>query len=249
VAVVFAVAGGVAFGATQIPSWGDGGGGAKDEWEPGKPVVVGNQKPVRLTTADRGAITSVLDRFVRTGVDGRNLSAAYDVVTPGFRGGTTRAQWTKGDTPVYPYPAAPGSMAGRWRVTYSYRDDVGLGLMLHSRRPKKVGPVIFQVELLKRQGRWLVDSFAPVATFTPIGQGPQHETGPADYGGSAQGTDIHSEKGTLSPLWIAVPAGLLALSLLVPLVFVAVTRIRDRRAAKAIERTLPKTLPPLPRRS
>jgi hypothetical protein len=248
IAVLLAVAGGVAFGITQVPSWGDGGGGVKDVWEPGKPVVVGNEKPVRLRQADRQEIDSTLNSFVRNGVAGRDLLAAFELVTPAFRGGSTRAQWTRGDSPIYAYPTAAGSVTGQWRLTYSYRRDVGVDLMLHSRRPRKVGPIVFQVELLKRGGRWLVDSFAPVATFTPIGVGPQHETGPADYGGSASGTDIHADKGALNPLWIAVPAALLALSLLVPLGFVAVARIRDRRAARAFEATLPKTLPPLPSR-
>lgn len=247
--MLLAVAGGVAFGITQVPSWGDGGGGVKDVWEPGKPMVVGNEKPVRLKQADRHEIGTTLDGFVRNGVAGRNLLAAYELVTPAFRGGTTGAQWTKGDSPIYAYPTAAGSVAGQWRLTYSYRRDVGVDLMLHSRRPRKVGPIVFQVELLERGGRWLVDSFAPVATFTPIGVGPQHETGPADYAGSASGSDIHADKGALDPLWIVVPAGLLSLSLLVPLGFVLIGRIRDRRAARAIEATLPKTLPPLPRRS
>jgi len=248
IAAVLAVAGGVAFGITQVPSWGDRGGGGKDVWEPGKPVVVGNQKPVRLTRADRRGIDATLVRFVRDGVAGRNLPAAYDLVTPNFRGGSTRVQWTKGDSPIYGYSAPAGSVSRQWRLTYSYRDDVGLALMLHSRHPRKVGPIIFQVELLKRGRRWLVDSFAPAATFTPIGVGPQHETGPADYAGSAQATDAHADEAALNPLWVAVPAALLALSLLVPVGFVVAGRIRDRRAARAFESTLPKTLPPLPRR-
>ena len=248
VSAVLAVAGGLAFGLAQVPSWGDGGGGAKDVWERGKPKVVGNEKPVRLTRADRRAIDRTLGGFVRNGVDGRNVAAAYPLVTPGFRGGTTRAQWAKGDSPVYPYRTPADSVSGQWRVTYSYRNDVGAALMLHSRRPREVGPIIFQVELLKRHGRWRVDSFAPVATFTPIGVGPQHEKGPADYAGSAQPSDIHAEKAPLNALWVAVPAALVALSLLVPLAFVVGARIRDRRAARAIERTLPKSLPPLPRR-
>ncbi len=247
ITAVLAIAAGVAFGATQLPNWGDGG-GAKDVFEPGRPVLVGNQKTVRLKKVDRRHIDATLDRFVRTGVARQNPSIAYRLVTPAFRGGSTRAQWRKGDTPIYAYPAPSGSVSGQWRLTYSYRGDVGVALMLHSRHPRKVGAIIFQVELLKRRGRWLVDSFAPVATFTPIGVGPQHETGPADYAGSAAGAAVHADKAPLSARWVAVPAALLALSLLVPLGFVAVVRIRDRRAARAFEAKLPKTLPPLPRR-
>jgi hypothetical protein len=120
-------------------------------------------------------------------------------------------------------------------------------MMLSSTRPRKVGQIIFHGELHKRGGSWLVDSFAPVATFSPIGVGRQHETGPADYAGGSR-AEAYSQKAALSTLWIVVPASVLALVLLVPLGFVIVSRLRDRRVARAHEATLPKTLPPLPTR-
>lgn len=249
IATVLAIAGGVAFGITQLPNWGDGA-RVKDVFEPGKPVVVGNEKPVRLTPAARRGINATLVRFVRAGVARGNLAAAYDLVTPAFRGGTTRAQWRKGDSPVYAYPAPAGPIVNAWHLNYSYRGDVGVALMLASRYRRRVGQVIFHVELKQRRGRWLVDSFSPVATFTPIGEGPQHETGPADYaGGAADGKGARAEKAPLSPLWVAIPAGVLSLALLVPLAFFVVGRVRERRAVRDYEATLPKSLPPHPRRN
>jgi hypothetical protein len=245
IAIVLVVAGAAAFGVTLLtlnesPQ-------TKEVFEPGKPVVTENPRPVRLGKADRRAIGRTLVAFVRTGVAQQDLTAAYDLVTPSFRGGTTPTQWRRGGSPIYVYPAATQRISGNWRVDYSYRGQVGVAMMLSSTRPRKVGQIIFHGELRKRGGSWLVDSFAPMATFSPIGVGRQHETGPADYAGGSR-TDVYSQEAALSNLWIVVPLSVLALVLLVPLGFVLVSRLRDRRVARAHEATMPKTLPPLPTR-
>jgi hypothetical protein len=248
IAAVLAIAGGVAFGAMQLPNLGENT-KIKDVFEPGKPVVIGNEKTVRLTRASRRRINATLVRFVREGVARRNVGAAYDLVTPAFRGGSTRAEWRNGHSPIYAYPAPKGPVANAWHLDYSYPGYVQLALMLASRHARKVGPVIFQIELRQRWGRWLVDSFAPIATFTPIGIGRQHETGPADYAaGAPDNSNLHVDKAPLSALWIAIPAGILSLVLLVPLGFFVFGRMRARRAVRAYESTLPRSLPPLPSR-
>jgi hypothetical protein len=247
-AIALAVVGGAAFGIVELvgtnrPT------PIKNVFEPGKPVVVGNQKTVPLTKAEKREIGVTLERFVRSGVAKQHPEEAFDLVTSNFRGGTTRSQWRKGDTPVYAYPdPVVGDIAHQWRPDFSYRNDVGISLMLASRHPRKVGAIIFHGEVLRRHGRWLVDSFAPVATFTPIGVGRQHETGPADYAAGA-GADTRSDKAPLSAMWIAIPAGVLALGLLVPLAFFVAGRVRERRVARAYEAAAPKTLPPLPPRN
>jgi len=240
--VFLAVAGVAAFGITRLTL--NQNVHAKEVFQPGKPVVT-SQKPVGLSTADRRMIGRTMVAFVRDGVAQRDLTAAYDLVTPAFRGGTTRAQWRKGASPVYAYPAVTRGISGNWRVDYSYRGDVGVALMLSSTRPRTVGQVVFHAELYKHRGTWLVDSFAPVATFTPIGVGRQHETGPADYAGGSR-AEVRAQEAALSTLWIVVPASVLGLVLLVPLGFVLVSRLRDRRVARAYEAMSPKTLPPLP---
>ena len=245
IAVALVVAGAVALGVTLLTR--NESPQTKEVFQPGKPVETDTQKPVRLGKADRRAIGRTLVAFVRTGVAQQDLSAAYDLVTPAFRGGTTRGQWRKGASPIYVYPAVTRGISGNWRVDYSYRGQVGIAMMLSSTHPRKVGQIIFHGELRKRRGSWLVDSFAPVATFSPIGVGRQHETGPADYTGGSR-AEVYSQEAALSTLWIIVPVGVLALVLLVPLGFVLVSRLRDRRVARAHEATLPKTLPPLPTR-
>jgi hypothetical protein len=242
-AAVLAVAGAAVFGVTRLTL--NQSVDTKEVFQPGKPVVTGNEKPVRLTKAERREIGRTLVAFVRDGVAQRNVTAAYDLVTPSFRAGMTRAQWQKGTAPVYAYPAVTRGVARNWRVNYAYRGEVGVAVMLSSTRPRKVGQIIFHAELRERSRGWLVDSFVPVATFTPIGVGRQHETGPADYTGGSR-AELRAEEAALSPLWIVVPASVIGLVLLVPLGFVLVSRLRDRRAARAYEATLPKQLPPLP---
>jgi hypothetical protein len=218
---------------------------SREVFRAGKPVDVTVQKPVPLTPAARWGIGSTLDRFVRDGVARRNLPAAYDLVTPNFRGGMTRSEWRKG-SPIYPYPDADprGRPSKDWSLDFSYRRDVAVDLMLASRHPRRIGSVIFKLELLERHGRWLVDSFAPVATFSPIG-GPLKETGPADYTGAAAVNGTHVEKARLSAVWFVVPGGVLGLAFLMLLGFAVTARIRSRRSDRGYE-ALPKTLPPLP---
>jgi hypothetical protein len=244
IAVLLVVAGAVAFGLTRLTF--NQSVHEKEVFQPGKPVTT-TQKPVPLSKADRRKIGRTMVAFVRYGVAQQNLTAAYDLVTPGFRGGTTRAQWRKGTSPVYTYPAVTHRIGRNWRVDYSYPNDVGVALMLSSTRPRKVGQLIFHAELLKHRGRWLVDAFTPVATFTPIGLGRQHETGPADFAGGSR-AEVRTQKAALSILWIVVPVSLLALVVLVPLGFMLASRLRDRRALGAHEATRSKALPPLPMR-
>ncbi len=237
-AMFLAVAGAAAFGVTRLTL--NQSVHTKEAFQPGKPVVT-EQKPVPLAKADRRKIGETLVAFVRDGVAQRDLTSAYGLVTPAFRGGTTRAQWRKGASPVYVYPAVTRAVSKQWRVDYSYRGEVGVALMLSSTRPRKIGQIIFHAELRERRGSWLVDSFAPMATFTPIGVGRQHETGPADYTAGSR-TELRADEAALSLLWIVVPVGILGLVLLVPLGFVLVSRLLDRRAARVPE----VTLPPLP---
>jgi hypothetical protein len=245
VAVLLVVAGAVAFGITRLTLNEDV--KPKEVFRKGKPVST-ESKPVPLSKADREEIGRTLVAFVREGVARRDLSAAYDLVTLNYRGGTTRGQWRNGAAPVYVYPVNLHGIANNWRVEYSEQDGVGVALMLSSTRPRKVGQIIFHAEFVHRGGRWLVDTFSPVATFTPIGVGRQHETGPADFTGGSR-ADLRADKGELSTLWIVAPLSVLALIGLVPLAILLAGRMRDRRAARAYEATLPKTLPPLPRRN
>ena len=101
----------------------------------------------------------------------RSRPAAYDVLTPTMKAGMSRQQWSSGDIPVYPYPAAGQRFHG-WTIQYRTRDELALELILSptAKYQGKLGQILFHVYLHPAKGRWLVDSFMPGATFAPIGK-------------------------------------------------------------------------------
>jgi hypothetical protein len=124
-----------------------------------------------LAPSDRQAVNRTLDVFVNHAVKRHDPGAAYDVLTPTMKGGMTRAQWSHGDIPVYPYPAAGRHFHG-WTIQYRTSDELALELILSptKRYQGKLGQILFHVYLHPAHGRWLVDSFMPGATFAPIGK-------------------------------------------------------------------------------
>jgi hypothetical protein len=127
----------------------------------------------RLSAADRASINATLDVLVNHAVKRKDVAKSYDVVTPALRGGMTRAQWSRGSIPIYPYPAA-GRRFHEWTIQYRTKDEIALELILspNARNKKKLGQFLFHVYLQPRDGRWLVDSFMPGATFAPEGKAP-----------------------------------------------------------------------------
>jgi hypothetical protein len=121
-----------------------------------------------LTAADRASINRTLDVFVNHAVKRVDVGASFDSVAPELRPGMSRKAWAKGDIPVYPFPAQGQTFHG-WNILYVTRQEVGLELELLPRAHSKVGPIIFHVYLRPVHGRWLVDSFMPVATLAPLG--------------------------------------------------------------------------------
>jgi hypothetical protein len=185
----------------------------------------------RLTRADRAAINQTLDTFVATAVKRNDVGASYDLVTPELRNGLSRAQWAKGDIPVYPYDARGTKFHG-WTVSYVYGNEVGIVLMLRPRNVRQ-DTFAFDVTVKRARGRWLVDSFIPAATFA----NPAHPrvVGPYDFTAAA------GESGTgerhLSAVWIAVPTAVVGLALFVALGILLMAWRRNRpEAVSAAER-------------
>jgi hypothetical protein len=173
--------------------------------------------------ADRAAINRTIDAFVRDGVRGGNLRAAFDLVTPEFRGGATLRQWMRGDTPIYPYPARGTSWHG-WTLDYALKNDVAFELLLQPRAGAKVDPISFSGEIKKIRGRWLIDSFYAAAMFS---SSKEKVVGPRDFGPAAVSTGGGDSR--LGAVWFLVPAAVGALILLVPIGFLVFSVIRNRR--------------------
>src|SRR5436190_7121100 len=127
-------------------------------------LVLAAPAQAALAPVDRRAINRVVDEFVATAVRGHDVAKSYDLVTPQERGDMTRAEWAKGDIPVYPYPAR-GTSWHDWILDYALKNEVAFELVLQPQRGHKLDPISFSASVERINGRWLVDSFYPAAMF------------------------------------------------------------------------------------
>jgi hypothetical protein len=199
----------------------------------------------RLSPADRAAITRSIDVFVNHAVKRTDTGAAFDIVAPEMRPGINRKQWAHGDIPVYPFPAR--GTTHPWNILYVTRDEVGLELQLNPRQGMtKQGPIIFHIYLRPvRGGRWLVDSFMPVATLAPLGAKKSKVLSVRDFSPGAQGDANNGSPNQLGRVWLLLPVGVFGLGLVVLAGWAVFRGIRNRRLAG------PRggALPPLPPRT
>jgi hypothetical protein len=178
----------------------------------------------RIAPADRGRISTLIDRFVIDGIARRAPAVAYDLSTAALREGMTRKEWATGNIPVYPY--SPRGAHFPWTVSGIVGRTVRLSLLLQP-SSRKNGALAFNVDVVDRGGRWLVDGIEPVAAFTPAGQ-PARISANRDFQTGAGVATARS--GRLSATWLAIPGGLLAaLALFVPAFVVVRNRWRVRR--------------------
>jgi hypothetical protein len=110
-------------------------------------------KTVKLAPAE----TAVARKFIQTAVARKNLAASYAIVGPGLREGMTRRQWLTGDIPVVPYVVTDATSA-RMAVDQSYSTSAKLEVYIKT--PGQRGHIFF-LDLLKRNGHWLVNSWVP----------------------------------------------------------------------------------------
>jgi hypothetical protein len=192
------------------------------------------RRPVRVTPATRREVDAVLTAFVRHAVAREDPAKAWGLATPALKAGQTRAEWRRGDLPVYPFPAKVNEAKG-WRVIESFEDDLMVSVLMHSRPGTGRGAIAYQVEL-KRLGtgddkRWLVDAFIPERVYTPPSPNEQPERS-----ATPQPSSVPSAR--LSPWWFVVPGIILSLIVLVPLSIVVVNWRRSVRAEKAYLRSV-----------
>jgi hypothetical protein len=191
------------------------------------------QRPVAVTPTTRREVNAVLKAFVRHAVRRENPAEAWDLATPALKAGQTRAEWRRGDLPVFPFPAKVNEATG-WYAVESFEDDLLVTLVMHAPAATKRGAIAYQVEL-KRLGtgedrRWLVESFIPERVYTPpSAQKPTRDAAP-------QPSSVPSAR--LSAWWFVVPGLLLSLIVLVPATILLVNWRRGARAEKAYRRSL-----------
>ena len=185
-------------------------------------VVAGPADAAPLPQAERQAINHTLDLFVNSAVKRQNVDSAWNLVTPEMRAGVSRSAWDKGNLPVIPYPAG-GTSFHDWTIDSASATEVDFELMIPSEKSKS-DSIQFNGTMRKQQGRWLVDSFNPSATF-----GGGAVVGPHDFTASSGGG---GGKGVarLGSVWIAVPAALIGGGIVLVLGFFVFIWLRNRRA-------------------
>lgn len=162
----------------------------------------------RLSADETADVLDLSTLFVRTAVAHHHLPAAYDLVGPELRGGMTRAEWATGDNPVVPFPAV-GIV--QWSLAYSYRNDVALDVALLAPRNSDTLGKTFRIEL-RRQAKaapWRVVSWTPVGV-----SGPGNVRSIAKRQAEVAAAP---ESATLGAWWLAFPAGLISVVLVLPL--------------------------------
>src|SRR3954464_3156333 len=200
----------------------------------------GTSRP-HLPPDPKRALDRVFDHFVRTAVRRQNVMEAWDLVTPGLKAATSRAEWAKGELPVYPYPAAGTHQ--QWHPSFVKGGDVLFDVLLHATNPRKVGNIAFGVEMKRIDGKWLVDSFIPKAMFSPAGKDPKIFAEP-DLAPAAIAPGAGEAK--LGTGWIVGIAAAFATVFALPLVLLGRRAVRGRREARRYGFVGRSPLPPLP---
>lgn len=104
--------------------------------------------------------------FIRSAVLRTDTGRSYSLVTPQLRAGYTQAAWAKGDIPVQPFPKAAFGGA-RDHVVRSRANSVLLLVAIASTKPSVQAGEFF-LELVPRDGHWLVSYWAPKGTQPPV---------------------------------------------------------------------------------
>ena len=204
---------------------------------------VARERQVPLRRADRRSIDRTLDAFVPAAVERKDPLAAYRLVTPAMRRSATRAEWRRGEIPVYPYPA---SERRSWTLNFSFPGYVSLDLFVQPRKGADTGPIAFTVVLRRSaERRWLVESFFPTAMFPKPEDGgqplAQPDLSPANVTGTSQ-----TGKARLSAVFFLIPFAFMGLALGIPLVMFFRDKFLVARAERIYAQT-PRTMPPLPK--
>jgi hypothetical protein len=205
--------------------------------EPVQRVV--SERHVPMTPARRAEVNKLFDAFVPAAVERHDPEAAYDLVTPTFRGGASRADWRKGDLPVSFYQPRGRTFHG-WTVDTSYRTTMSVQLFMQPRNPKE-GPVDYSIDLRRLHGRWLIDSLFVRATYAPVVSAGRTKTPPKEAAPPA--TLFRQAKGGL--MWILIVA-FFSLIVAVPLGFFTVQWLSARRGRSRLAAEW-EPLPPLRR--
>jgi hypothetical protein len=119
-----------------------------------------DRSKVPATVKLNPAATQVARRFILTAVARKNLPEAYKLVTEEIRQGQSLKSWNTGNIAVVPYPTSELKYAPM-KIDYSYPNEALIEVALLPKAGAKIPSQLFQMELVKRHGAWLVNSWTP----------------------------------------------------------------------------------------
>jgi hypothetical protein len=185
--------------------------------DPAQTVRVEQPVPLPANEVRRALLTGT--RFVRTAVARRDVDSSWSLTSGELRQGLSRKDWDTGDIPVVPFPAI-GLAA--WRVAWTFKNDIGLDLVLVPKPGSSLRPKTFLIELRRvgpaKHGRWLVSGWQPRGlSMSTLQPGP--------------GAPPPTSK--LDARWLLLPAGVVGLLLLSLLALAARGWYRGAQAMRA----------------
>jgi hypothetical protein len=218
-AVCLAVAGTVAFVGIHFSNTGHR---VPQRFTTQKPKLVAKSpKADVFTNAERRAVRAVAVRFIESAVYRKNVADSFAITTSGLRQGASRAEWATGTIPIVPYPAKAVQTV-RWRVDYSYADEVGLKVAFYPKPASRADRQIFDIALQNHgtaaAPHWLVSYWAPSGGVQLSRADPR-----------ARSIEATPPKAALGAIWLVVPIGIIVGGL-VGVVAVVIVRGRIRRA-------------------
>lgn len=220
---------------------------------PHGPEVAAPVQPKRapFTPAKRRAVRKVLKEFISTAVVRHDVGRSWDIAAPGLRQGVTHREWSKGEIPVVPYPASNKGM-GNWEtVNYSYKNTIGLEVLLFPKPGSGYSVMTADAEVVKgRDGRWRVGYWMPLKFHGPpsvvkktTGKAAakakklkrRHDAKSARH--ATQAASATAEGPRTGGIWWALPLGLLSMAIVLPILIGVVVWYRNRRAERAYLRS------------
>jgi hypothetical protein len=123
-----------------------------------KPAQDVSKVPATVKLAP-GAQT-VARRFIQTAVARKNLPEAYGLVTQALKQGQSLKSWKTGNIAVVPYPVDEIKYAPM-KIDFSYPSEAQIQVALLPKAGATVKSQLFIMALVKRNGKWLVNSWVP----------------------------------------------------------------------------------------
>jgi hypothetical protein len=123
-----------------------------------QPAVDVSKVPATVKLAP-GAQT-VARRFIETAVARKNLPEAYSLVTEQIKQGQSLKSWNTGNIAVIPYPVYAVKYAPM-KIDFSYPKEAQIQVALLPKTGSGAKAQLFIMDLVKRSGKWLVNSWVP----------------------------------------------------------------------------------------